>query len=223
MLRIMHTRVSTLALLALGTSAAAMSTAQEPAAQPLHGLRQAWWNEQSAEIWMLCEEEGQARVRVFDPWLREREEREAQAMPPGAVPARADGSCELPLWGGRHLRADADGRLRLMPAWWETAPRVFWGPGWVVIELRNGRPLAPLLWRRVGDAELHVAAFAAERFDGARQRAQFFGPGAGERIEIALPELLPSYPPRGEPEWRSFTVPVVDPEGARPTSEWPSE
>lgn len=223
MLRIMHSRVSPIGLLALLLAATPRSLAQEPETAPVRGLERALWREERAELWLLCVEAGTARVRVFDPWLRERPSSSADQMPAGGVAASPDGGCDLPLWTGRRLRADPQGSLRILPTRWESAPRVHWGPGWTSVELRSARPLASLLWRRAGDAELHVAAFRADRFDGALQRAQFHGCSPGERIEIALPDLLPRFPPRAEPQWRAFVAPAVPPEGARPTSEWPEE
>jgi len=219
----MDVRVSALSLLAVLGLSVALNSAQEPEAVPVRGLERALWREDRSELWLLCAQDDGAQVRVFDPWLREREPRPAHEMPErGTIPA-VSGASEVPLWSGRVLRADADGQLVILPCWWETAPRVRWGPGWAAVELRNARPLPSLLWRRAGNAELHVASFVADRFDGAQQRAQFQGVAAGERIEIALPDRQPRYPPRTEPHWRAFTAPAVDPEGVRPTSEWPSE
>lgn len=203
--------------------AALLAPAQEPAGDaaplPVAGLVRGMWIEARAELWLLCE--GGARVRVFDPWLREHEGRAAAEMPPGGTAPAPDGACEVPLWSGRVLRADAAGRLEILPTWWETAPRLQWGPGWAAVELRNAQPLAALWWRRSGDAELRPVPFACDRFDGAAQRAVLHGLEPGERIEIALPPLRPEFPPRAAPSWEAFTVPAVAPDGARPTSEWP--
>jgi hypothetical protein len=144
-------------------------------------------------------------------------------MPDGGTAAAPDAACEVPLWGMRRVQAGADGVLRVLPLWWETTPRLHWGPGWAAVELRAAQPLPALLWRRAGEAELHVETFVADRFDGALQRASLFGLTAGERIEIALPARQPLFPPRTEPEWHPFVVPAVAPEGARPTSAWPTE
>lgn len=219
----MRARVRALGLLLLGVLPGAAAGAQEPEAAPLRGLERALWRAERAELWMLCAEPAGPRVRVFDPWLREREPRPASEMPEGGTAAAADGACEAPLWGMRRMHAGADGVLRVLPLWWETAPRLHWGPGWAAVELRNAQPLPALLWRRAGEAELHVEPFLTDRFDGAMQRASLTGLAAGERIEIALPARQPRFPPRAEPEWRPFVVPAAAPEGARPTSAWPSE
>lgn len=195
--------------------------AQEPA--PLRGVRRAAWNDAAGELLLLCDEPGGSRLRRFDPWLRELEPGDPARMPAAGAAPGADGALECPLWPGRRLRLEPDGAMRVLPAWWETSPRLRWGPGWAAVELRNGRPLAALAWRRAGDAELHTEAFSCDRFDGAAQRAFLRGIDAGERIEIALPALQPEFPPRSGPRWAAFTVPAVDPDGGRPTSAWPSE
>jgi hypothetical protein len=219
----MRALVSALCLLAFGARTGIAAGAQEPAATPLRGLERALWREDRAELWILCAEPDGPRVRVFDPWLRERAARPAAEMPDGGTTAAPDAACEVPLWGMRRLQAGADGVLRVLPLWWETTPRLHWGPGWAAVVLRAAQPLPALLWRRAGEAELHVETFVADRFDGALQRASLFGLTAGERIEIALPARQPLFPPRTEPEWHPFVVPAVAPEGARPTSAWPTE
>lgn len=214
MLRRMSAGVSAACLLA-----ALLAPAQDPVPRPIGGLQRVLWREERAEIWLLCA----GGVRVFDPSLCEREPRPAEEMPPEpGVAAAADGSCDAPLWPGRRLRADARGRLRLLPAWWETPARLRWGPDWAAVELRAGRPQGALVWSRAGDAELHVERFEGEGWDGASQRAFLRGLVPGEQIRIALPDPLPVFPPRAELRWESFTVPAVPPDGPRPTSAWPA-
>lgn len=222
MLRRMRRCVSVLCLLAVSGPRAESASGQEPEYVPLRGLERALWREERAELWMLCAADESRQVRVFDAWLREREPLPATAMPEGGVRLGADGAAEVELWGNRRLRTAADGSLRLLPLPWESAPRVHWGPGWATVELRCAHPLAALLWRRAGEGELRSARFVADRADGALQRASLYGLTAGERIEVALPELQPAFPPRTELDWRRLAVPVLAPDG-RISSAWPSE
>ena len=192
---------------------------QEP--EPLRRVVAAAWMRDRAEIWVLCE--AGLRVRAFDPWLRER------PAPDGAVaafPAQAAGEPEgpllrVPVWGGRVLRVDrAAGDLRLEPTWWETPPRLVWGPGRLTLEVRSALPLQQLGWRRSGDARLHTVRFRGDRFDGILQRATIEGLAPGETLELAVPAWTLAWPPR-RPEWHPVRVPPVDPAGPRPTAAWP--
>lgn len=201
---------------------AAAVAAQEPEPdQPLAGLQRALWRPERAELWLLCRDAGgSATVRVFDPWLREREA-PVEAMPEGGSVAEADGSLDMPAWAGHRLRADATGHLTLSRRPWETAPRIVWGPGWAAVEIRGTVPLTVVPWRREGDAEIHLAAVAGETLDGILQRAHLRGLTAGEVVEVALPPTRWEFPLPTLPVWQRFVVPAVDPSGPRPISEWP--
>ncbi len=206
-------RFAGLALLLLGH-------AQDPADAPLRGLRAALYRADLAQAWFLCADGAEARVRAFDAFLREVPAE--GAWPGGGTEAGADGALRLQVWGGRTLTAGADGGLHLAAQPWELPPRLEWGPGWATVEVRTAAALAPALWRRAGTAEVHAAPFTADRFDGIRQRARLRGLTPGETLEIALPPLLPAFPAPAAPVWERFTVPAVDPAGARPTAAWPS-
>lgn len=208
--------------------ALAAAAVQEPEAQPglepgrpIQGLVRALWRPERAELWLLCRVDGSETLRVFDPWLREREA-PILPMPEGGAAARDDGSLRMPAWAGHDLVATAKGELSLSRRAWETRPRVTWGPGWAAVEVRSTVPLRSVPWRRAGDAEIHLAAVTGESLDGILQRAHLRGLAAGETIEIALPPTRWTFP-EPPPRWVSFAVPAVDPAGPRPTSEWPSD
>ena len=186
----------------------------------MRGVTRALWQPARSELWVHCEQAGaDARVRVFDAWLREQPARAAAEMPPQGVVPESSGALELALWPGRRLQLTEVGELVMLPASWETVPVVHWGKGWASVEMRCARPLEPLLWRHVGDAEIHVVEFHADPCDGARRRAFLRGISAGERLELALPDLQPRFPPRLTPRWEALTAPES---GADATSAWPS-
>jgi hypothetical protein len=219
-LRRMRALMSGFAMAALAVLAIAGG---HQAPEPLRGLQRALWRPARAELWLLCRDSaGAERIRVFDPWLREREAA-SEPMPEGGAAPRADGSLELPVWGGRRLHADPAGRLTLLAQPWESAPRVVWGPGWAAIEVRTTVPLDAARWRRSGEIAFHRAPFRADRGDGILQRAHLRGLAAGESIEVALPPHLLTFPQPDPPPVRTFTVPESEPAGDRPISEWPAE
>lgn len=199
-------------------------------AAPLSAIKAAAYRDDLAQVWFLCGDGDEPYVRVFDAALREGQRLSAAAWPAGAgdradarvgVRPAADGTLTLPAWGGRALHLDGAGRLRLGAHFWESAPRIEWGPGWAAVELRCARPVTALRWRLAGaEGAESTVAFRSDRHDGIRQRAHLRGLAAGAEIEILLPEALPTFPPRAE-KWERFRVPEVDPAGTRPTSEWP--
>ncbi len=193
---------------------------QEPA--PLRGLQRALWRPERVELWLSCREAGAERIRVFDPWLRERAAA-SEPMPEGGAAPGADGSLELPVWGGRRLRADASGRLTLLAQPWESPPRLVWGPGWAAVEVRTTVPLDAARWRRTSEIAFRRAPFRADRGDGILQRAHLRGLAAGESIEIALPPHLLTFPLPDPLPVRTFTVPESEPAGDRSISEWPGD
>lgn len=189
---------------------------------PLFAVELALHRADLAQVWFLCGDGDEPSIRTFDAGLREGARRAATDWPGGGIAPATDGTLSLGVWGGRTLRLDAAGRLQMQAQFWESPPRVEWGPGWATVELRVARPLTALQWRRVAETgAAQAVAFRSDRFDGIRQRAHLRGLTPGEEIEILLPDALPSFPPSA-PKWERFRVPEVDPAGSRPTSAWPA-